>query len=50
MAQLYISHNHTTRIPFFDSIPHGHNHENHVLRLLEITPRCLAAIPIDHNR
>jgi len=50
MTQLYISHNHTKGIPFVDSIPHGHNHDNRVLRLLTITSRCLAVISIGHNR
>jgi len=34
----------------FDFTSHGHNHVKCVLRLLVITSRWPAAIPIDHNR
>jgi len=47
---IYISHKHTKGIPSFDSKSHGHNHVIRVLHLLVSTSRCLAAIPIGHNR
>jgi len=47
---MFISYNHTREIPSFDSISHGHNHVIRVLHFLVITSRCLATIPISHNR
>jgi len=50
MAQIYQSHNHTKGISSFDITSHGHHHVIRVLHLLVSTSRCLAAIPISHNR
>jgi len=52
MAQLYKIHNHTKGISSLDIPSHGHNHVNHVLRLLpqDVLLPYLSANTIEHVR